>query len=317
MSARRTSWTAADLMAQEFPPPKFAVPDLIVEGLNVIAAPPKAGKSWFALGVSAAIAAGGVALGSIRVEQGEAVYYALEDPARRLKERLGRVLQGGPVPSGLYFETMLPRLDDGGIEAIDRWLSDHPEARLFTVDVFARVRRSVRKSSATLYDEDYAAVQPLKDVADKHGVAGLVVMHTRKQDDDDFLATVSGSYGVTGPADAVLVMKRKRSQQVTELHVTSRDFEERSLALRFDAEFGAYTLLGDADEVKMGDLRKRIVDVLRKHGPTGPTGIATLLGENLNTTKSTCVRMRDADQIVAVGGGKYRALDERPNLHLV
>jgi RecA-family ATPase len=67
----------------------------------VIAAPPKAGKSWFALGISAAIAAGGVALGSISVEQGEAVYYALEDPARRLKDRLGRVLQGGAVPGGV------------------------------------------------------------------------------------------------------------------------------------------------------------------------------------------------------------------------
>jgi hypothetical protein len=311
--SQRTFWSAADLLAAEFEPPRWAVPDLLAEGLNILGAPPKSGKSYFALHCAVAVPAGGLALGSIQVERGEVVYFALEDPARRLQERLRAALQGSPAPAGLDFATALPRLDKGGVEEIDGWLSNHANPRLVIVDVFARVRRA-DKSAGNAYQQDYEAVQPLKDVADKHCVAILVIHHTRKQDDPDFMATVSGSYGVTGPADAVLVMKRKRSQAVTELHVTSRDYGERSLALRFDGEYGSFQLLGD--EHVMSDLRRRIVELLRKEArPLGPTAVAGMLGEKPNTVKPMMTKMRDDDQIVANGDGMYRLPDAQPQVH--
>ena len=55
---RRTRWTDAELMATEFPPPKWAVPGLLCEGLNLLAGAPKLGKSWLSLGLGAAIANG-------------------------------------------------------------------------------------------------------------------------------------------------------------------------------------------------------------------------------------------------------------------
>ncbi len=42
------AWTADRLMAQEFAPPRWAVPGLIPEGLSLLAGAPKAGKSWLA-----------------------------------------------------------------------------------------------------------------------------------------------------------------------------------------------------------------------------------------------------------------------------
>lgn len=63
--------TAAELLATEFPEPKFAINGLLSEGATVFAGAPKLGKSWCALGFAVAIASGGKALGTISVERGD------------------------------------------------------------------------------------------------------------------------------------------------------------------------------------------------------------------------------------------------------
>src|SRR6476660_6508836 len=70
----RTSWSAVDLMAMEFPPPKWAVPGIIAEGASLLAGPPKVGKSWMSLGLGLAVAAGTTAFGSIPVQAGPVLY---------------------------------------------------------------------------------------------------------------------------------------------------------------------------------------------------------------------------------------------------
>ena len=82
---RRTSWTARDLLAAELPAPKYAVEGLFPEGLTFMAGAPKLGKSWLGLGLRIAVASGGHALGKIAVTQGDVLYLALEDNARRLR----------------------------------------------------------------------------------------------------------------------------------------------------------------------------------------------------------------------------------------
>src|SRR5215211_983634 len=68
------------LWNKEFPPPKFAVPNVIPEGVMILAGKPKLGKSWLAYHLAIAVAAGGVAFGEYRVtDPGAALYLALED----------------------------------------------------------------------------------------------------------------------------------------------------------------------------------------------------------------------------------------------
>ena len=62
--------SATELMAIEFPKPRWIVPGIVPEGTTILAGKPKMGKSWLALGTSVAVAAGGVALGTKRVETG-------------------------------------------------------------------------------------------------------------------------------------------------------------------------------------------------------------------------------------------------------
>jgi hypothetical protein len=58
-AAHKTTWTAAELLATQFPEPRWAVPDLVPVGLSFLAGRPKVGKSWLALQMAIAVGTGG------------------------------------------------------------------------------------------------------------------------------------------------------------------------------------------------------------------------------------------------------------------
>jgi hypothetical protein len=231
--------SAADLVAMDLPDIRFAVPDLVPEGATILAAPPKTGKSFLVLSICVAVASGGLVLGSIRVERGTCLYLALEDGPRRMRRRLGAMLSawGGAMPQELYLAHEWPRPADGGIDEIEHWLQEHPDCRLVVIDTLARMRDR-RASAGDLYADDYEAIARLQRLALKYGVGVVIVHHTRKSrgegGDLDQLETVSGTMGLTGAADAVLVLRRKRQERHGRLFVTGRDLEERELPLTWD-----------------------------------------------------------------------------------
>jgi AAA domain len=70
--------TSEWLEAQEFPDLEEIVPGLIVEGVTVLAGPPKVGKSFVVGNIAIAIVSGGKALGFIDVRKRPALVLALE-----------------------------------------------------------------------------------------------------------------------------------------------------------------------------------------------------------------------------------------------
>ncbi|OQY16642.1 MAG: hypothetical protein B6I36_10035 [Desulfobacteraceae bacterium 4572_35.1] len=80
--------SADELKGKVFPPVKWAVDGVIPEGLTVLAGDPKAGKSLMAVDICNAIASGGEAFGKQACVQGDVVYISLEDPQRRVQDRI-------------------------------------------------------------------------------------------------------------------------------------------------------------------------------------------------------------------------------------
>ena len=109
----RTAWTADELMATEFPEPRWAVPGIISEGVNLLCGPPKVGKSWLSLGLALSVAAGGQAMESVPVDGGPVLYLALEDTARRLQTRMRKMLGDRRAPATLTLATSCPTLPQG------------------------------------------------------------------------------------------------------------------------------------------------------------------------------------------------------------
>ncbi|MDH6126892.1 AAA family ATPase [Kitasatospora sp. GP82] len=298
-------WNAADLMATDFPEPRWAVPGFFAEGVSLLAGPPKVGKSWLSLGLALDVAAGRPAFGSITVEPGPVLYLALEDTPRRLKTRMGKLLAGRDAPRELTIVTEFPPLPRGGAEALDRWLTANPGARLIVIDVFAKVRGTSAPGVAA-YDADYAAIGYVKQVADRHSVATILVHHVRKMGSDDFLAEVSGTNGLAGAADATLVLKRSRGKADGVLHITGRDVDEAEHALSFQPESGNWLLLnGPASDHTVGDTRSTILAHVRAHPGAKPKEIAEATGLAYDNTRRTCARMAEAGQLHADASGSY------------
>jgi len=76
-SWRDNCYSAAELRRRTFPPVAFCVPDLIPEGLTLIAGKPKIGKSWLALDVCIGVALGRFCLGERKPTQGSVLYAAM------------------------------------------------------------------------------------------------------------------------------------------------------------------------------------------------------------------------------------------------
>lgn len=306
--ALAAAWTADKLMDAEFPEPRWAVPGIVAEGLNVLAGPPKVGKSWMSLGLALAVASGGRAFDMLDVDPGPVLYLALEDTPRRLQTRMGKLLGGEPAPAGLTLATTCPTLPAGGDQAIAAWLDQHPDARMVVLDVFAKMRGPTRQGMAA-YDADYAAVSRAKRIADDYGVALVLVHHVRKMASEDFLAEVSGTNGIAGAADAVLVLKRGRNQADGVLNVTGRDVDEAEYGLAFHSGSGAWQLLdGPASDHTLHDTRATILRYLRENPGMGPTAISTNTGLDLASVKQTCRRMASDGQLHSANG-KYRPTD--------
>ncbi|GAA4846411.1 AAA family ATPase [Kitasatospora terrestris] len=301
----RVVWNAADLMATDFPEPRWAVPGFFAEGVSLLAGPPKVGKSWLSLGLGLDVAAGRPAFGTVPVEAGPVLYLALEDTPRRLKTRMTKLLAGRPAPKDLTIVTDFPPLPQGGADALDRWLTQNPDARLVVIDVFAKVRGNSAPGVAA-YDADYAAIGHVKQVADRHSVATILVHHVRKMGSDDFLAEVSGTNGLAGAADATLVLKRSRGKADGVLHITGRDVDENEHALAFQPETGNWLLLdGPAGDHTIGDTRATILAHVRTHPGARPKDIATATGLDYANTRQACTRMAKDGQLNTDASGAY------------
>src|SRR5215208_5039887 len=298
--------TAAELMEMEFEPTRWVVPEVLPEGLSLLVGKPKKGKSWMALGMCESVATGGVAFGVKHVEQGDALYLALEDNRKRLKRRLKKILNGASAPDNMYLRTEWPRLDEGGAEQLDAWLTEHPDARLVVIDTLAKIRNEARGQN--IYAEDYAALEQLLPLAAKHGVGIVVVHHLRKMAASDPLDEISSSTGLTAGVDGFLILRRTPGSKGPTLYVDGRDIEEPTeYALIWNINTATWTIEGDAEEVHLSKERGDILLTLnRSADPMTPKEVADVMpGAKYNNVKYLMWSMLGDGQLLKDSKGRY------------
>lgn len=312
-------FNAHELMGTHFPEPRWAVPGLIAEGLTLLAGAPKLGKSWLCLGLGISVASGTPALGKIEADSGSVLYAALEDPPRRLKSRLRMILGDDAAPANLALVTELPNMTVA-LDMIAEWLEENSDARLVIIDVLAKIRPPAQAGTSA-YEADYAVLSRLKKLADDHRVAVVVVTHLRKMEATDVFDQVSGSTGLTGGADATLVLKRARGENSASLHVTGRDIVESEYAVTFDPDRCTWTLDGDAlaDAAKkaaanrvatgLGDKAAEILGVVTASPGVGPSQVGKAVGLDANAAGVYLQRLADAGRLQKIGRGRYSPVE--------
>jgi hypothetical protein len=268
--------TAAELQTKQFKPVRIILPDLIPEGVTILAGKPKVGKSWFALDVCMAVAdPGRFVLGDKRPIHGDVLYLALEDNQRRLKKRIAKIAQGQARWSGrLQMHTEWKRVDQGGLEDIEAWCKSVKEPRLIWIDTLAKIRPAASRNE-TAYTADYRAIEGLQRLAGEYPGLGIVLNHhlRKMSSEDDAFDDVSGTLGLTGAADTIVVMKRHSG--MVKVFVRGRDIEEGEFAAEFNKNTCRWRLVGAADDVFRSKERQAILAAL-KDGPTDGMSLADI-----------------------------------------
>ena len=250
------------------------------------------------------------------------LYLALEDSKRRLQRRMNKLLPFGSTwPKRLTLTTEWRRLHEGGIEDIRAW-HDETKAQggnpiLAVIDVLAKVRAPTGNRPA--YEADYAALAGITKLANELGIAILVVHHIRKMQADDLMEMVSGTYGVTGAVDTILVMANKPNGAV--LDIRGRDAEQAEFAIEFEKAACRWRVLGDAVEVHLSEQQSKIFAALRQAGgPLGATDLEKITEIKRDTLGKALYRLANEGAIKRVGRGLYAMPDwqpppERPKAH--
>jgi RecA-family ATPase len=229
------------LMSRPLMPIPFVIQSLLPVGLHILAGAPKIGKSWLALWLCLQVAKG-EAVWSFATEKKKALYLCLEDSENRIQNRLFDITED--APSNIHFAVCAGQIGDGLESQIENFVAEHPETGLIVIDTLQKVRRI---SYDNAYANDYRDISVLKSLADRLGVAILLVHHLRKQHDDDPMNMVSGTTGITGAVDGNFVLaKHKRSSSKAVLVCSGRDIEYRELELEFDSATHVWQLISDS-----------------------------------------------------------------------
>lgn len=227
--------TLQSLLEQPSTSTQWTIDGLLPEGVSLLAGKPKQGKSWLALELALTIAAGEQALDIYQTRQGEVLYLALEDTAQRLHVRVRHLLHTKPWhPTGITFATQWPRLDQDGLSTLEHYLNAHSQIRLVVIDTWAKVAPQGTGKTGSQYAGDYTILTNLKHLAERTHCSIFIIHHLRKSSALDALDEITGSMGIVGAVDTILLLKRERGQHDATLLLTGRDIEEQELPLRFD-----------------------------------------------------------------------------------
>ncbi|MCY4584253.1 MAG: AAA family ATPase [Chloroflexi bacterium] len=217
--------TMQDLATKEFEELTHYVPDVIVDGLTILAGPSKIGKSFFCWNLAFAIAMQGKALNAIDIEKkSNVIFMAFDDSLRSLKRRAHLILDGGLPPDNIHVidDTNRLKLDTAGIRILEK-LIDEKEADVVFIDTWIHARPDVLDNRGkTSYDTDYEALVPIRQLAQRKKVAIVLVTHTRKQiDPENPFNQIQGSTGMQAGCDNLLLFSKKEDQVM--LHISGRE----------------------------------------------------------------------------------------------
>ncbi len=258
--AQRTSWTAADLLTAEFEPTRWAVEDVIPEGLTVLAGRPKRGKSVLSLQIAGAVSSGGSLFG-VNTEKGTALYLCLEDNKKRLQGRMRN--QGWPTDANCEIELSWPVFDKGGMRALARRLRER-QYRLVVIDTLARFLGGGKDFND--YAVMSAALAELQRLALETGTPILVVTHTTKIGTGDEGSKILGSTAIAGVADGFMVLEQTGGGRGWTLCLEGRDIDQFEVSIKRDPVTLTWQLAQGADGIRVDSLQAKVLEAIDAAG---------------------------------------------------
>ena len=270
---------------------------LPVDGISLLVAPPKAGKSTLARTLAAAIAGGRTEwLGRSTARTGAVIHLALEERPRTVLNHYARLevdseglhLLIGPAPK---LATRLPMLRRS-IETL--------KPALVIIDP---LQRWVRISDGNAYSEATEALTPLIELARSASVHLLLVHHARKRG-GEWGSEALGSTAFGGSVDTTLSLKLSADGR-RRFYAIGRDGVDVEPTLLTMDERGWVSAGETKREAEQQDVAHRICDFLtRQDAPVAKAEIEKGITGRSESILAALTRMVRDGELTVSGAGK-------------
>jgi hypothetical protein len=290
--------TADYILTKDWPEPIWAVPGILPVGFAILAGAPKVGKSWLALQIAQAVAAGGYVLNQ-KVEKGSVLYLALEDSPRRIKGRMKK--QQWPI--GLDadfisigdFQKAIGDLNKGGNKKLAAMIEKR-NYRLIVVDTLSRAIKGDQLDAGDMTTD----LTPIQEIAHTYNITILLVDHhkKRKAEAPDAIGDILGSTAKGAMADTILGLYRERGKLGAKLSITGRDVEEKTIELFFE-DTGCWQENNKNNGVT--PQQDELQTILRNIGPVGVSELADTVGRNRGSVYKQLVELEKNGKAKQVG----------------
>lgn len=276
-------------------------------GLSLLAAKPKAGKSFLALQLCLAVSTGDTFLGEETIS-GDVLYLSLEDNRSRLYSRSLAMGEDDSGESNIDFMTVVPKAGSGLIEALEEWLDAVDDPRLIVIDTMAEILPGPtgRKSE---YQHATDVLRPLQRLAAERNVAILLIHHTNKnQEAPDVFDQITGTTGYAGVADTLMVIERVRGDNQATMRITGRDVEDDLIHLERQGVRWARAGTPPPASLRLTPEQQEVLETVAS-GHDKPASVAAAIGKEPGTVSKLMAKLRDKELLARSSYGKYELTD--------
>src|SRR5262249_30018847 len=152
----------------------------------------------------------------------------------------------------------------------------------------------------------YRAIEGLQKLAGEYQVGIVLNHHLRKASSEgDAFDDVSGTLGLTGAADTIIIMKRHSG--MVKIFVRGRDIEEREFAAEFNKDSCRCRFGGEADEAFRSEQRQGITTAWKDPGRAMSVNdiMAATERRDRHSTEMLLHRMEKAGEVKHVARGLW------------
>jgi hypothetical protein len=317
-------FTLAELKRMKIPATRWLVDKLIAPGLTLLAAPPKAGKSYLALQMALCVASGRPFLDR-ETNASPVCYFDLEEEHELLLDRVGPIQKAHGINDEvpIKFKLTIPTGDEAVAALAEQIALGY---KLLIVDIFARMRDEVNEDAKkNAYARDYKVIATIADFAMQHtGIAIIIIHHANKGTHDDWQAKISGSYGLAGGSHANIYMGRpdmrgsKSDDEKAEairfriLHAVGKRVPEQEVVVEQMHNMGGW----QCSELRSGEIllslkRREVIAFLQQRYPAYVSAkeVAASMGSTLKSVQQMMYLMgvKGLIESEGQGGAGYRA----------
>lgn len=292
-----------DIWKMQFEPRPFIIEGLFPAGITLLHGLPKTRKSWLAMNLCYAVAAGGKALGHLQAQQGEALYLNLEMDRELLNERLRVMFPNEQPPAGVKFFYEWPLMDNGLFTRLENYLQARPYTRLIVVDTLVRVLPDVDGREG--YRSDARMLEAWTKFNANRGLAVVLIHHSRKASGGgDPIQSLSGSTAYGGSVDSALELLIPNQNNLSKGVINRRGRrlrDDSKLHLTWDVHIGSWRINTRASEITPE--RRAVLDALEDlGGQATPQKVATMLDRPAPSVRRLLKEMEHAGQLISAQG---------------